>query len=319
MVDVAVMIEGQDGLTWRRWRALLGAAEDFGFQGVFRSDHFTNPSPPDKESLELWTSLTYAAGHTTGIEFGSLVAPVTFRHPSITARMAAAVDDLSGGRLVLGIGAGWNEREHRTFGIPFPATDTRLSMLEEYIQVVQTLLRGDEPASFHGRHFHLDDAVLLPRPLRAGGPPILVGGNGPRRTLPLAARYADEWNAVFVGPDELLGLMRRLDVLLDEIERPRDAVKRSVMLGTVFAQDDGALRHRLEERGMGADDATGRGWIVGTPAMWVEQLRAYAEIGVERIMLQWLDQDNLSDLETIGREVLPALRASRTTTPSETA
>ncbi|KAB2853821.1 MAG: LLM class flavin-dependent oxidoreductase, partial [Anaerolineae bacterium] len=113
MAQIGIMIEGQHDLNWARWKKLLQAAEDFGFQCVFRSDHFTNANPPDYDSLELWVSLTYAATHTKKIEFGPLVTPVTFRHPSMTVRMAAQVDDLSGGRLVLGMGAGWQEREHR--------------------------------------------------------------------------------------------------------------------------------------------------------------------------------------------------------------
>ena len=139
-MQIALMIEGQDGLNWDRWRRIIGAVESGGFQGLFRSDHFTNGAPPDKDSLELWISLTYLASHSQGIEFGPLVAPVTFRHPSVTARMAAAVSDLSGGRLVLGLGAGWQEREHHVFGVPFPPTSVRYQMLDEYLQVVDQLL-----------------------------------------------------------------------------------------------------------------------------------------------------------------------------------
>lgn len=301
------MIEGQDGLNWRRWQSILRAAETLGFGSVFRSDHFTNPQEPDKDSLELWASLTYAASHTERVEFGPLVTPVTFRHPGITARAAAAADDLSGGRLVLGIGAGWQVREHRVFGVPFPDTETRLQMLDEYVDVVRCLLRSDEPTHYEGRHYRLDGAVLLPRPSRPGGPPILIGGNGRRRTLPLAAKYADEWNGLMVEPAVLSDLMKRLDGYLDGIGRPRDAVKRSIMLGTIFARDEGSLRRDLEGRGLTVEAARERGAIVGTPPMWVEQLSAYRDTGVQRVMLQWLDQDNLEDLEIIAREVLPAL------------
>jgi F420-dependent oxidoreductase-like protein len=307
MVQIGLMIEGQDGLNWNRWMHILRAAEELPFAFVFRSDHFTNPSPPDQDSLELWTSLTYAASHTERIEFGPLVSPVTFRHPSITARVAAAVDDLSNGRLVLGIGAGWNDREHRTFGIPFPPTATRLEMLEEYLQVVALLLRSDEPVSFQGKHYSLDEAILLPRPSRPGGPPILVGGNGPKRTLPLAARYANEWNAVFVGPERLRRLNDRLDSLLDEVGRPRDAVVRSAMVGTIFAHDEGELQARLSRRNLTVEGAIEAGWLTGTPDMWIQQLSALADAGAERIMLQWLDQDNLADLEVIARDVLPSV------------
>lgn len=307
MVQIGLMIEGQDGLSWPRWKRLLGAAVELPFGFVFRSDHFTNPSGPDKDSLDLWASLTYAASHTDRIEFGPLVSPVTFRHPSMMARSAAAVDDLSGGRLVLGMGAGWQEREHHNFGIPFPPTPVRLRMLEEYLEVVTRLLRSDEPVSYTGEHFTLHDAILLPRPARAGGPRILVGGNGPKRTMPLAARYADEWNAVFVGPGRLHELQDRFDSMLDEIGRPRDAVARSVMVGTLFARDEGALQETLASRGTPAGDLAAAGYVVGTPPMWIEQLRDYAAAGAERIMLQWLDQDNIDDLEIIARDVLPEL------------
>lgn len=307
MLEIGVMIEGQDGLTWERWERVLQAAEDLGFNSVFRSDHFVNPSPPDTPSLGLWPSLTYAANTTSRIEFGPLVTPVTFQLPAITVRNAAAVSDLSGNRLVLGIGAGWNEREHRMFGIPFPPTNERLGMLQEYLDVVEHLLRSDEPVSYHGRYFQLDDAILLPRPSHAG-PHILVGGNGRKRTMPLAARYADEWNAVFVTAGELRGLNDHLDTLLDDVERPRDAVRRSVMLGTVFARNATDLEAKLSERGRSAEEIRERGLVVGTPAMFVEQLRAYAEAGAQRVMLQWLDQDDIEGLEIISRDVLPALR-----------
>ena len=305
MVQIGLMIEGQDGLNWQRWLHLLRLAEELPFAFVFRSDHFTNPSPPDKDSLELWTSLTYAASHTERIEFGPLVAPVTFRHPSITARVAASIDDLSGGRLVLGIGAGWNEREHRAFGVPFPPTATRLEMLEEYLQVVTLLLRSDDPVSFAGKHYSLDEAILLPRPTRPGGPPILVGGNGPRRTLPLAARYADEWNAVYVGPERLRALQGRLNSLLDEVGRPHDAVTRSAMVGTIFAHDQAELRSRLAAENLTLESAVESGFVAGTSDLWIEQIQALIAAGAQRIMLQWLDQDNLADLEVIARDVLP--------------
>lgn len=310
MVQIGLMIEGQDGLTWERWARLLDAAEELGYAFVFRSDHFTNPQPPNKASLELWTSLTFAASHTSRIQFGPLVTPVTFRHPAMTARMAAAVDDLSNGRLVLGMGAGWQEREHRMFGVPFPPVQTRYEMLTDSLEVVTHLLRSDEPVSYGGSHFRLEDAILLPRPKRPGGPPILIGGNGTKRTLPLVARYADEWNALMLRPDRLRALQQRLDELLDEAGRPRAAVRRSVMLGAIFARDERSLQDRLTVRGLGREEAVERGLVVGTPAMWVGQLSAYAEAGAERIMLQWLDQDDVESLEIIARDVLPALSQS---------
>jgi F420-dependent oxidoreductase-like protein len=305
---VALMIEGQNGLDWPHWQRILRAAEDLGYDGVWRSDHFTNASPPDKASLELWTSLTYAAGHTQRIEFGPLVAPVTFRHPSITARMAAAVDDLSGGRLVLGLGAGWQEREHYNFGIPFPSRNVRLGMLREYLEVVTRLLRSDEPVTFEGTYYQIHDAILLPRPQRSGGPPILIGGNGEKRTMPLAARYADEWNSLFISPQRFTELNRRMDGLLREAGREPQSLVRSLMVGTIFARDEADLARKMAGRDWTAGEAPGHGHVAGTPEMWIEQLRSFRDAGVERVMLQWLDLDDLPGIETVAREVIPAVR-----------
>lgn len=305
---VALMIEGQDGLDWPRWQRILRAAQDLGYDGVWRSDHFTNANPPDKASLELWTSLTYAAGHTERIEFGPLVSPVTFRHPSIVARVAAAVDDLSGGRLVLGLGAGWQDREHHNFGISFPPTDVRMEMLREYLEVVTRLLRSEEPVSFDGQYYQLHDAILLPRPQRPGGPPILVGGNGRKRTMPLAARYADEWNSLFVSPERFTELNRHMDELLQSADRQPESMVRSLMLGTSFARDADELARKMAGRSWSAEEAPQHGQVAGTPDLWVEQLRAYRDAGVQRVMLQWLDLDDLPGIETVARDVLPAVR-----------
>ncbi|MBC6935401.1 MAG: TIGR03560 family F420-dependent LLM class oxidoreductase [Chloroflexi bacterium] len=303
MAQIGLMIEGQDGLNWPRWVRLLKAAEDFGYQCLFRSDHFTNASAPDKDSLELWVSLVYAADHTQRIEFGPLVTPITFRHPAITARMAAAVDDLSGGRLVLGMGAGWQEREHYKFGVPFYDFPTRYARLTEGLEVVTRLLTSDAPVTFQGQYYTLDEAVLLPRPQRPGGPPILIGGNGPERTLPLVARYAAEWNAVFIRLETYQERRRQLDDLLDRQGRAPGSVKCSLMTQLIFGRDDADLRRKLGDRD--ADELVARGLIVGTAEAVIEQLGRFAEAGVERFTLQWLDQDNIADLELIARDVLP--------------
>lgn len=303
MAQIGLMIEGQDGLNWPRWVRLLKAAEDFGYQCLFRSDHFTNASAPDKDSLELWVSLVYAADHTQHIEFGPLVTPITFRHPAITARMAAAVDDLSGGRLVLGMGAGWQEREHYKFGVPFYDFPTRYDRLTEGLEVVTRLLTSAAPVTFRGQYYTLDEAVLLPRPQRPGGPPVLIGGNGPERTLPLVARYAAEWNALFIRLETYQERRQQLDDLLDRQARAPGSVKHSLMTQLVFGRDEADLRRKLGDRD--ADELIARGLIVGTAGAVVEQLGRFAEAGVERFMLQWLDQDNIADLELIARDVLP--------------
>ena len=168
MIEVALMVEGQDGLNWPRWQRIAHAAEDLGFIGLYRSDHYVNPALPDKDSLELWVSLTWLAGHTKHLEFGPMVSPVSFRQPTMTARMASAVDDLSGGRLTLGLGAGWNEREHKNYGWELLDLPERFTRFEEGLEVITRLLNSDQPVNFEGKYYHLNDAILLPRPARPG-------------------------------------------------------------------------------------------------------------------------------------------------------
>src|SRR5262245_50991357 len=241
MVQIGLMLEGQSGLTWARWRRILDAAESLGYQCVFRSDHFTI-QPPDEESLEAWVSLTFAATYTRRIEFGTLVSPITFRHPTMLVRMSSAVDDLSNGLLVFGLGAGWNEREHKQFGIPFPDKKTRFAMLEDGLTITRRLLHEDGPVTYQGKHFSLNGAVLLERPKRAGGPPILIGGNGRERTMPLAAHFADEWNGVFLSAKDYKERNAHLDRLLEREGRPPTSVKRSLMTQVIFAEDEEALQ-----------------------------------------------------------------------------
>jgi len=304
MTELAIMIEGQDGLNWPRWKRLIQAAEDFGFQGLFRSDHFTNPVGNDKDSLELWVSLTYLAANSSRIEFGPLVTPVMFRRPQFTARYAAHVDDLSDGRLILGMGAGWQEREHRKFGIPFMDFPARYDRLEEALDIVTLLLNSDDPVTYIGDYYSLEDATLLPRPQRPGGPPILIGGHGPTRTLPLVVKYATEWNCI-TDPVTYKARAELLDQLLDEAGRERTSVRRSLMMTTIFEESDQLLRERLAADGESFDELVANGRIVGTASQVIDQIGAWAELGVERFMLQWLDQDDIDGLEAFARDVLP--------------
>ncbi|MCB0200015.1 MAG: TIGR03560 family F420-dependent LLM class oxidoreductase [Anaerolineae bacterium] len=301
-MEIAIMIEGQDGLTWPRWQRLASAVEQLGFVGLYRSDHFTNAGPPDKESLELWLSLAWLASHTQRIEFGPLVTPVSFRHPAFTARIGAQLDDLSGGRLTLGVGAGWQHREHTMFGFDLLPQADRMDRFEEGLEVISRLLQIDAPASFDGQYYQLHEAVLLPRPQRPGGPPLLIGGNGPLRTLPLVARFADEWNAVLIPAARFAELNARLDSLLAERGRPASAVRRSMMTGVVFGRDQAELRTVLN--GRDADELREQGLVVGTPGEVQEQLGGLASVGVQRVMLQWLALDDLDRLEALAATVL---------------
>ena len=305
MLDVAIMIEGQDGLNWARWRRLVRAVEGLGFGGLYRSDHFTNPTGPNHDALELWSSLTWLADHTSRIEFGPLVSPVSFRHPVITAWAATAVDGLAGGRLRLGLGAGWQEREHRTYGFDLLDPGRRFARFEEGLEIIIRLLRNEEPVSFDGEFYRLHNAVLMPRPAITGGPPIVIGGNGPNRTLPLAARYADEWNAAFVPAGRFAELSTHLDELLRAVGRSPEQVRRTIMTRIVFGRAIAEVERKLG--GEPRERLRAHGVIVGTPLEIVEQLGQLAEAGVQRVMLQWLEVDDIDGLETLARSVLSQL------------
>jgi F420-dependent oxidoreductase-like protein len=317
MVALSIMIEAQDGLTWPRWKRLVAEVERLGFAGLFRSDHFTNAGPPDKDSLEMVVSLTYLADHTQRIHFGPMVAPLSFRNPTLLARQAAALDDLSSGRMILGLGAGWQEREHRLFGHDLGDVPTRMARLTEGLEVITRLLRSDEPVTFEGRFFQLHSATLLPRPQRSGGPSILVGGNGFKRTLPLAARYATIWNGTFLTPNNFQQRSRALDELLRTAGRRPEDVRRTMMLTLFFGRDMQELDRRLSWRHHQPElankpldavietlSAEGRA-LVGTPDMLVKQIHSYANVGVEELMLQWFDQDDIEGLRAFAASVLP--------------
>ncbi len=305
MIEVALMIEGQDGLNWPRWKALAEAAEGLGLAGLFRSDHFTNPEGPAKDALELWISFAYLAATTERIEFGPMVSPISFRNPVVSAWSAAAVDDLSGGRFHMGLGAGWQEREHRSFGFDLLELKERFARFEEGVQVVKLLLQSDEPVAFDGSYFHLEDAVLLPRPARAGGPPIVIGGNGEKRTMPLAARYADEWNAVFATPERFAALSQHLDGLLAAEGRVPDSMRKTLMHRVTVGATDIDVARKTE--GMDVAALKERGALIGTPNEVAEGLLAFDAVGVQRIMAQLADMTDLDGVELLGTKVLPQL------------
>ncbi|HLQ28676.1 MAG TPA: TIGR03560 family F420-dependent LLM class oxidoreductase [Ktedonobacteraceae bacterium] len=319
MVEISIMLEGQNGVTWSHWKSIVAEVEEPGFVGMFRSDHFTNSRPPDMDSLEMIVSLTYLADHTQRIHFGPLVAPFSFRNPMLLARQAAALDDLSNGRMILGLGAGWQQREHHLFGFDLGDIPTRMARFEEGLEVVTRLLNSDEPVTYESRFFQLRGATLLPRPQRPGGPRILIGGNGPKRTLPLAARYAHIWNAISLSPDEFRSRSATLDELLLEAGRKPGDVKRTMMKAVFFGRDIAELDHRLRWRadhhdyaGKSLDEvinimAHQDNELVGTPDMIIEQIKANAAAGVEELMLQWFDLDDIDGLRAFAKSVLPHL------------
>lgn len=317
-MKLGVMIEGQEGLTWERWRAIMRRTEELGFESLWRSDHyFSLMGRPERDALETFTSLTLTAVETSRLRFGPLVAPVTFRHPTLVARMAAAIDQLSGGRLVLGLGAGWNVPEHQAFGLPFPPVRERMDMLEESIQVIRAL-EAPGKANFSGRYYRLENAEMHPKPVQRPLP-ILVGGAGERRTLQIVARYADEWNMFGAVPERIREKSAVLARHCERVGRDPTRIARSIMAAFVVGENDAAIARRLAALrdilpmlpAQGDADLLRtlreRGWLVGRPQEVVEQIGAVAQEGVHRIMLQHHNQTDFEALELIAREVMPTV------------
>lgn len=315
-MKLGVMIEGQEGLNWDGWRKIVRATEDLGFESLWRSDHFFSlMGPRDRDALETFVSLVHVAENTRRIRFGTLVCSMTFRHPSLLARMAAGIDQLSGGRFILGIGAGWNVPEHEAFGIEFPPVKRRMDMLEDSAAMIR-ILWDMEPASFEGRVFRLKEARLNPKPAQQPAP-LLIGGGGEKRTLRIVARYADEWNVPAMPIDRYREKVRALEAHCERAKRDPKAIARSQMCAFIVGRSDAEIRRRLQAiqkvipplGQLSVDGAAAalksRGWLTGTPAEVVEQIKALEAEGVSRIMLQHHDQSDFEVLELIAEEVLP--------------
>lgn len=204
----------------------------------------------------------------------------------------------------MGLGAGWQEREHDLFGFELLDLRPRFDRFEEGVEVITRLLRERDPVTFQGEYYNLNDAVLLPRPEWEGRPPVLIGGNGRNRTIPLAASLADEWNGVFIGPEKFQELNLELTNLITKTGRDPAEVRRSVMTGLVFASNPNELGAYLEEYGEPAEELKSKGVIVGLAECVQEQIQAYAEAGAQKVMLQWLDLENLEGLHALADAVL---------------
>jgi alkanesulfonate monooxygenase SsuD/methylene tetrahydromethanopterin reductase-like flavin-dependent oxidoreductase (luciferase family) len=319
VIEVSVAVEGMCGLTWHSWKRLVEAVELWGFAGLYCSDHITLPGTSGLASLELIVALTYLADHTERVHFGPLVAPFSFRDPVMLTRQAAALDDLSGGRMILGVGAGWMDYEHEMFGYNLGDMTTRMARFAEALEVATRLLQSNELVSYDGRFYQLREAILHPRPQRPGGPPILVGGKGPRRTLPLIARYANIWNATRLTPDQFRALSARLDELVHAAGREPNAIKRTLMIPIFCGRDRAELERRVQRfRQLFADRADMSldalldnmrafftNMIVGTPEEVTDKIHAYADAGVDELIIQWIAVEDLEGLQVLAEQVLP--------------
>lgn len=301
-MQIGLMFEGQMGLNWDNWKQILEIADNAGYQSVFRSDHFTNPQGDIQDALELWTSLTYAAAMTKNIEFGPMVTPITFRHPAFVAQYAASIDVLSEGRLILGMGTGWQDREHEAFGIYFPPISERYERLQDGLEIVSRLFAAEEPISYEGKHFSLKDANIT---MKRKDTKILIGGNGPKKTLPLAAKYAVEWNAVYLNFEDFKERNNLLDGYLEEEGRNAKDVKRSLMIRCIYGKDDVALANKLEGASSTKEELQARGLVVGTGSEIVDILGKWRDNGLDRIMLQWVELDDLNSLNDMANDILP--------------
>ena len=305
MADIGIMVEGQEHMTWERFLGLAKTVEELGFDSLFRSDHLTAlGGEKERESLALWPSLTALALETKRIRFGPMVCSMTFRHPAMLAKMAASVSDLSGGRLDLGLGAGWYQGEHEMFGIDFPRYGTRLKMLDEGTQVIRMLF-GDEPANFEGEFFQLKNAATYPKPRDLA---IIMGGKGEKTQV--VARHADEWNCSYIGVDVFREKSQQLDANCEAIGRDPATLRRSLMIPFVIARDKKDIQTRIDaHRRMFSDlpkDLASwqqAGFIGGPQQQVLDQMKVFEEAGISRFMLQHNDLDDTDSLALLGEVI----------------
>ncbi|HEY3542577.1 MAG TPA: TIGR03560 family F420-dependent LLM class oxidoreductase [Gaiellaceae bacterium] len=291
-MKLALMIEGQEGVTWEHWCALADACEQHGVETLFRSDHYISQADETGNvAHDAWTTLAGLAVRTTTLRLGTMVSPVTFRSPALLANAAATVDHISGGRVELGLGAGWMEREHRAYGFPFPETKTRLAMFAEALEIIHRLWT-EERVDFRGEHYTLEDAPAQPKPVQDPHPPLIVGGSGGRGTLEPALRFADEYNAPFASPEDVAAIRAKAPGL-----------RVSVMTGFVVGVERARLLYGRVERDVDFDTWLERyraRAIVGSVDEVAERLREYERAGCDRIMLQHLLHTDLEPVRLIG-------------------
>jgi F420-dependent oxidoreductase-like protein len=314
------MIEGQEGVTWDQWVALARACEELGYDGLFRSDHYLSfYRPKERGALDAWATIAALGAVTERIRLGSMVSPVTFRHPAMLAKSVVTADHASGGRVELGMGAGWFEREHLAFGFPFPPLRQRIDILTEQIEIVHRLWGGDgDEVTFEGEHYRLDACPALPRGVQDPHPWLIVGGGAGRRSAALAARWADEYNVVYVDPAGAKERMDRISAACEAIGRDPTSVRRSLLSKTIVGVDEDEVRRRTTElmaweNEEGDVDAyledLGARHIAGTVEQVLERLAEYAGAGIQRVLVHQLVHTDLESVALIGREVVPAAAA----------
>ena len=304
---LALMIEGQEGVTWEDWVALAETCERSGIEAMFRSDHYISGTDEDRPVLDAWATISGLAARTTTLQLGTLVSPATFRYPAVLARNAATADEISGGRVTLGMGAGWMEREHDAYGFEFATARERVARFGEQLEIVHGLLRDDR-VDFDGAYYELHDAPGYKRPHL----PLLVGGSAKPGTAGPAVRFADEYNVLLGTLDDIRERTRLLDEACERAGRDPATLRYSLMAPLVIGADDEAVRasaRRIGERfGRDPDQVLERYATMGPVGeidRAAERLREIEELGIERVMLQHLVHTDLQTVELIGRELAP--------------
>ena len=310
------MIEGQEDVNWADWQAIAAACEEHGVGTLFRSDHYLSVDDRrERGSLDAWATIAALAATTERLRLGTLVSPATFRHPAVLAKMAMTADHVSGGRVELGIGAGWWDREHEAYGFDLPAVGPRMDALEEQMELIHRYWE-EGPFNYEGRHYRAENLDPLPKPMQQPRLPLILGGKGGPRSLRLAAALADEYNTVMSTAAEIADVRKRLDEACEAADRDPASLPLSMMTGWLVGADREDLRDRAgrlsEWRGGDGDgDAfladIRESTIVGAVPEAIEQLGELEQAGLARIMGQHLLHRDLDAIALMGRELIPAL------------
>jgi F420-dependent oxidoreductase-like protein len=311
-----LMIEGQQGLTYAEQLAIARRAEAVGFEAFYRSDHYNSfPGPDGLPTTDAWTVLAGLARDTSTIRLGALVSPVTFRLPGVFAKIVTTIDEMSGGRVDVALGAAWHEWEHRRLGIPYPPIADRAGMLEEQLTILGALWDGPDGWTFHGRHYTVEDALFRPKPVQRPRPPIIVGGEGSPRSLRIAAQFADEFNMTRSGPERVADWFGRLDDACLAIGRDPATIVRSVLVRTLVGAGQADLEDRKRAlRSMlsaeQVDDelspANSARWIMGTTEQARARIEQFSRAGAERLIFQDYLPRDLEMVELLGHEFIGA-------------
>lgn len=309
-MDLRVFVEPQQGASYGQQLAVARTAESLGFDGFFRSDHYLrmgdgDPLPGPTDS---WVTLGAIARETSTIRLGTLVASATFRLPGQLAVTVAQIDEMSGGRFELGLGAGWFAEEHTAYGIPFPTLGQRFDMLTEQLEIITGMWTTPDGSqySFEGDHYGLVGSPAIPKPVQAGGPPIIMGGYGAKRTPALAAHYASEFNLPFPPLDIYRPMCDNVRAACEARGRDPESMIWSVALVVCCGADEAAIARRAQRIGREVDELRQNG-CAGTPAEVLDRIAAFAEAGAQRVYLQFLDMDDLDHVQLVGEEVLRVL------------